>query len=60
MNQFFTTEDNFEKIITGVLGEVNNISLIETGWTNFVYKVQKGSKKYIFRFPRNTFFSNVL
>ena len=60
MNKFFTTKDNFESIINSVLGDIDEISLIATGWTNFVYKVRKGNKRYIFRFPRNTFFSNVL
>lgn len=60
MSKFFTVKDDFEKIITNVIGEIDNISLISTGWTNFVYKVQKESKRYVFRFPRNMFFSNVL
>jgi len=60
MNKFFTTKDNFENIIESVLGDVDEVSLIATGWTNFVYKVRKGNNRYIFRFPRNTFFSNVL
>lgn len=60
MNKFFTTNDDFKKIIESTLGEIASMNQISTGWTNFVYKVRKGDKKYIFRFPRNTFFSNVL
>lgn len=60
MSRFFTTKDDFESIIKSVLGDIDSISLISTGWTNFVYKVSKGNKRYVFRFPRNTFFSNVL
>lgn len=60
MNGFFTTKDNFENIIKSVLREFDEITLVDTGWTNFVYKVKKCNQKYVFRFPRNMFFSSVL
>ena len=58
--KYFSVEDNFKKIISDNLNKINSISQIETGWTNFVYKVSCDECNYIFRFPRNEFFSNAL
>ena len=60
MNNFFTTKDDFERIIKNTLGTIDTITPISTGWTNFVFKVAKENSNYIFRFPRNNFFANVL
>ena len=60
MSCYFTVNDNFEGIIKKHLTNIESISLVETGWTNFVYKVRSNNVSYVFRFPRNTFFSNVL
>lgn len=60
MNNFFTTKDDFSKIIKSVLKNVTSIEQISTGWTNFVYRVKSNNSHYIFRFPRNNFFSNAL
>ena len=58
--KFFTTSDDFKSIIEREVGKINSISQISTGWTNFVYEVDAESGEYIFRFPRNDFFSGVL
>lgn len=58
--EFFTVNDDFKKIIEKVVGEVKEMHQISTGWTNFVYDVKTKDSEYIFRFPRNTFFSGVL
>ena len=58
--KFFTTSDDFKSIIEREIGKINNMSQISTGWTNFVYEVDGESGEYIFRFPRNDFFSGVL
>ena len=60
MEKFFTTRDNFIKIITERIGKVESLKQISTGWTNFVYKANNGEKNFVFRFPRNDFFSDVL
>lgn len=58
--KYFLDSDNFEEIIKEHLSTIKDISLIQTGWTNFVYKVNDGESNYIFRFPRNDFFSDAL
>ena len=58
--KFFTTKDDFKSIIENEVGITNSINQISTGWTNFVFEVNAESGDYIFRFPRNTFFSSVL
>lgn len=58
--KFFTTKDDFKSIIENEVGKTNSINQISTGWTNFVFEVNAESGDYIFRFPRNTFFSGVL
>jgi len=58
--RYFTINDNFRKIIEDKLGEVVEMNQISTGWTNFVFDVKTNNGSYIFRFPRNNFFSSVL
>lgn len=58
--KFFTTSDDFKSIIEREIGKTNSINQISTGWTNFVFEVNGESGEYIFRFPRNDFFSSVL
>lgn len=58
--KYFTTSDNFKSIIENEVGKVESLNQISTGWTNFVYEVNAESGEYIFRFPRNDFFSGVL
>lgn len=58
--KFFTTRDDFKSIIEREIGKTNSINQISTGWTNFVFEVDGESGEYIFRFPRNDFFSGVL
>lgn len=58
---YFTVKDDFKSIIENEIGEIESMNQISTGWTNFVYDVKaKNGDEYIFRFPRNDFFSNVL
>lgn len=57
---YFTIEDDFKSIIEKEVGKTINISQISTGWTNFVFDVKTNVNEYIFRFPRNDFFSSVL
>ena len=59
-NNFFNTQDNFEKIINNYCFDIFSISQIQTGWTNFVFRVQTKNENYIIRFPRNNFFANAL
>ena len=58
--KYFTVDDDFKQIIEKFLDCNISIEPISTGWTNFVFKVITENNKYIFRFPRNNFFSNVL
>ena len=58
--KFFTVNDDFKAIIEDKVGEIVYMSQISTGWTNFVYDVKTKTDEYIFRFPRNDFFSSVL
>lgn len=57
---YFTVNDDFKAIIEKEVGEIESMNQISTGWTNFVYDVKTQDKEYIFRFPRNDFFSSVL
>lgn len=60
MKRYFEIKDNFHKIISETLNTTNfTLSSISTGWTNIVFKVE-ADKKYIFRFPRNNFWSEVI
>ena len=59
-SQFFTTKDNFKAIIENNIGPIKSMHQISTGWTNFVFDVDTDKDDYIFRFPRNDFFSGVL
>ena len=58
--KYFSSNENFKKIIEKKLKEKCVINQIKSGWTNFVFEVKTMQKCYIFRFPRNDFFSNAL
>lgn len=58
--KYFTIKDDFKSIIENEVGEIESMNQISTGWTNFVYDVKTKTKEFIFRFPRNDFFSDVL
>lgn len=60
MRKFFKDSDDFFYIIISQLKRVESVRQISTGWTNFVFEVRAKSGKYIFRFPRNDFFSQQL
>ena len=57
---YFEITDNFEKIISTKVKNIYEINQIKNGWTNFVFEVRTNKKIYIFRFPRNSFFSDAL
>ena len=57
---YFTTEDDFYKIISKYTPNYQDIIQIPTGWTNYVFKVKTDNGSYIYRFPRNQFFSEAL
>ena len=40
--------------------EVKSVQTIQTGWTNITMDVQCKKNDYIFRFPRNLFYSTYL
>lgn len=40
--------------------DVKSVHFIETGWTNIVAEAQSAKADYIFRFPRNPFWANVI
>ena len=58
--KYFTTDDNFEEIIKKYFPNFLEMKQVQTGWTNFVYKVKCANATYFFRFPRNDFFSDAL
>jgi len=58
--KYFTVNDDFRKIIEKQFGKIENMNQVSTGWTNFVFDVETIKGNYIFRFPRNSFFSGVL
>ena len=60
MRKYFTLNDNFIKIIETRFPKHKKIEQISTGWTNYVFIVKSKKGCFIFRFPRNTFFSNAL
>lgn len=55
----FTEKENLDIIIKTELKNetILNINKISTGWTNIVFDVETANGNYIFRFPRNEFFS---
>lgn len=63
MYNFF---DFDEKALRGLMEQslpnenILDIHYIETGWTNIVADVRTNQSEYIFRFPKNTFFANVM
>ena len=58
--KFFVDNDNFEDIIKSHFPSAKNLSQVQTGWTNFVFKAETDSGNFYFRFPRNDFFSDAL
>ena len=54
---FFTEKEDLISIINNNLPNVINVYKIATGWTNIVFDVNTKDGSYIFRFPRNIFFS---
>lgn len=57
MRKFFINSDDFFYIINSQVTKIKSVEQISTGWTNFVFKVKAKGGEYIFRFPRNDFFS---
>ena len=55
----FTEKEDLNKLIKTELQHetILNINKISTGWTNIVFDVETTGGNYIFRFPRNIFFS---
>lgn len=60
MRKFFINSDDFFYIISSQVQKIKRVERISTGWTNFVFKVKARGGEYIFRFPRNDFFSTKL
>lgn len=60
MRKFFISSDDFFYIISTQVKKIKSVEQISTGWTNFVFKVKARGGEYIFRFPRNDFFSTQL
>lgn len=64
MYQFFLpNETELKKIIRESLQDqdtVLDVQTIQTGWTNITMDVQGEQHDYIFRFPRNHFFANMI
>ena len=58
--KYFTTDDNFEEIIKKYYPSCEEIKQVQTGWTNFVFRIINNNITYFFRFPRNDFFSDAL
>lgn len=58
--KYFTSKDDFNRIIKNKLKQNCEIKQIKSGWTNFVFEAKTSKKRYIFRFPRNNFFSDAL
>ncbi len=59
---YFYIEENLNKIIEETLKPevLVNICQIPTGWTNIVFEVETDLSEYIFRFPRNNFWSKMI
>lgn len=60
MRKFFKCSDDFFSIISSQIGKPKSVKLISTGWTNFVYIAKSKKGKFVFRFPRNHFFSQAI
>lgn len=56
----FTINDDFVNIIKSILPSCRKVQKIEHAWTNFVFDAETDEGTYVFRFPRNDFFSNAL
>ncbi len=60
MKKYFADDDNFIDIILSHFPRTKNMLQVQTGWTNYVYKVCTDNGTYFFRFPRNQFFADAL
>lgn len=61
INRYFFKDENFYDIISDTLGSKDiEYSQISTGWTNIVFKVLCAGDYYIFRFPRNDYWADVI
>lgn len=62
MKNYFTLDEDFEKIIKNALPNVTITSIlsITTGWTNIVYEVCTNEGNYFFRFPRDDFWARTI
>ena len=62
MNIFFKSDENFDKIIADTLKgkKIVKANQITTGWTNIVYEVETDNGNYLFRFPRDEFWSRTI
>ena len=62
MQSHFSPQENFLEIISQHLPNVipSSINHIQTGWTNIVISASDTKDSYIFRFPRNNFFSKMM
>lgn len=58
--RYFFHDDDFLSIIKSLIPNAQHITKLTNAWTNFVYKVSDGQDQYIFRFPRNDFFSRAM
>ena len=58
--RYFFHDDDFSSIINSLIPNAQSVTKLTNAWTNFVYKVSDGKDQYIFRFPRNDFFSRAL
>lgn len=54
---FFTEKEDLTSIMSEILPEVKNIKKYSNGWTNIVLEASSSDGVFIFRFPRNDFFS---
>lgn len=57
VQDYFTINDDFARIIGQHCPNFKQISKVNTGWTNFVFKVDQGKHNYYFRFPNNHHFA---
>lgn len=60
MEIYFSSSDDFLGIMQKQITSIVSYEQISTGWTNFVFIATTKNSQYIFRFPRNKFFSNAI
>ena len=60
MRKYFKVSDDFFSIMQSYLPTIKSYKHISTGWTNFVFIAKAKNGKFVFRFPRNHFFSEAL